>query len=215
MDCSRTVRTGFVRIWPASPGVDRRVDGRRRRDRGRHARARQRSRDPRSAPRRRHPSGDCGVRRGGCGPGAPRCPADRRADPIAMGCPGGQGSVGAIPAQALFAYQRAAIVIDLADPSCHLFWPLLAAIGRVESDHGQYAGNRLDSAGIARPGVFWPRLDGRTHTSVVRDTDSGGTTRAGTSFDRAVGPMQFIPGTGALERIRGRHRGTAPVSSSC
>src|SRR3954469_14323117 len=42
----------------------------------------------------------------------------------------------AIPSLALAAYQRAATVIDTADASCHLDWSLIAAIGRVESDHG-------------------------------------------------------------------------------
>src|SRR4051812_5939207 len=36
-----------------------------------------------------------------------------------------------VPARALEAYQRAAAVIGQADPSCHMAWPLLAAIGRV------------------------------------------------------------------------------------
>ena len=43
-----------------------------------------------------------------------------------------------IPATALLAYQRAAVVIAQVDASCGLSWSLLAAIGRVESDHGRY-----------------------------------------------------------------------------
>src|SRR5262245_33344470 len=38
-------------------------------------------------------------------------------------------SVADIPARALAAYQRAAVVINAADSSCHLVWPVLAAIG--------------------------------------------------------------------------------------
>ncbi|MCW2812728.1 MAG: hypothetical protein JWN84_183, partial [Nocardioides sp.] len=47
-------------------------------------------------------------------------------------------SSGDIPAAALAAYQRAETVINAADPTCGLSWQLVAAIGRVESDHGRY-----------------------------------------------------------------------------
>ncbi len=102
-----------------------------------------------------------------------------------------------IPAVALTAYQRAATVIDAADKTCHLPWQLVAAIGRVESDHGRSDGNVLSDRGIARPGIFGPVLDGTHGTTEIRDTDAGqydGDTR----FDRAVGPMQFIPSTWAI-----------------
>ncbi|MFC5176705.1 lytic murein transglycosylase [Nocardioides taihuensis] len=99
-----------------------------------------------------------------------------------------------IPAAALAAYQRAETVINAADRSCHLPWQLIAAIGRVESDHGRYGGNALDADGVARPGIFGIALDGSHGTSRIVDSDDGlldGDTR----FDRAVGPMQFIPST--------------------
>ncbi|MEN8674067.1 MAG: hypothetical protein ABF314_12980, partial [Nocardioides sp.] len=50
-------------------------------------------------------------------------------------------STNGIPAAALSAYQRAEAVINSADKACNLSWQLIAAIGRVESDHGRYAGN--------------------------------------------------------------------------
>src|SRR5919107_2900911 len=40
-----------------------------------------------------------------------------------------------IPTAALAAYQRAETVINAADTACRLPWELIAAIGRVESDH--------------------------------------------------------------------------------
>ena len=46
-----------------------------------------------------------------------------------------------IPEVALAAYQRAEAVINEADRSCHLPWELVAAIGRVESDHGRAGGS--------------------------------------------------------------------------
>ena len=99
-----------------------------------------------------------------------------------------------IPAAALAAYQRAANVIDKADPSCHLDWQLLAAIGRIESNHGRADGNVLGTDGIAKPGIFGPALNGSSGTTSIADTD-GGQFDGDTSYDRAVGPMQFIPST--------------------
>ena len=99
-----------------------------------------------------------------------------------------------IPARALEAYHRGASLVGAADPACHIDWALPAAIGRVESDHARFAGNQLDPAGVARPGIIGIRLDGTNSTARITDTDEGRLDRD-TSYDRAVGPMQFIPGT--------------------
>lgn len=98
---------------------------------------------------------------------------------------------------ALAAYQRAAAIIDGADSTCGLEWPLLAAIGRVESGHGTANGNRLGDDGVAVPGVVGVALDGSRGTAVISDTD-GGVLDGDESWDRAVGPMQFIPSTWAV-----------------
>ena len=103
-------------------------------------------------------------------------------------------STDGIPSAALAAYQRAETVINAADTSCHLSWQLVAAIGRVESDHGRYDGNALDAAGVAKPGIYGPALNGKAKTSLIRDTDAGQYDKDKT-YDRAVGPMQFIPST--------------------
>jgi hypothetical protein len=99
-----------------------------------------------------------------------------------------------IPAPALAAYRQAAALLGRADPACHLDWALLGAIGRVESNHARFGGNALDSQGVARPGIIGIPLDGRPGTALIRDTD-GGRWDHDTVYDRAVGPMQFIPGT--------------------
>jgi membrane-bound lytic murein transglycosylase B len=106
-------------------------------------------------------------------------------------------SASGIPAVALAAYQRAATVIDAADHSCHMPWQLVAAIGRVESDHGRADGNVLTDRGFAKPGIFGPALDGTHGTSMIRDTDAGQYDQD-SRYDRAVGPMQFIPSTWAI-----------------
>jgi hypothetical protein len=99
-----------------------------------------------------------------------------------------------IPVRALEAYRVAATLVGSADPSCHIDWALLGAIGRVESDHARFGGNQLDSSGVARPGIFGIALDGSHGTARILDTDHGRLDRD-TVYDRAVGPMQFIPGT--------------------
>ena len=99
-----------------------------------------------------------------------------------------------IPAAALAAYQRAETVINTADKSCNIPWQLIAAIGRVESDHGRVNGNTLNSKGLATPGIFGIALDGSNNTTRIADSDAG-LYDSDSKFDRAVGPMQFIPST--------------------
>jgi hypothetical protein len=99
-----------------------------------------------------------------------------------------------IPSRALDAYKRGTTLVDAADPACGIDWPLVAAIGKVESDHGRYAGNGLDEYGTVRPGIYGLPLNGSNNTAVIRDTDGGELDRD-PEWDRAVGPMQFIPGT--------------------
>jgi membrane-bound lytic murein transglycosylase B len=115
-------------------------------------------------------------------------------------------SASGIPAVALAAYQRAATIIDAADRSCHMPWQLVAAIGRVESDHGRSNGNVLTDKGIARPGIFGPVLDGTHGTTRIRDTDLG-RLDDDAKFDRAVGPMQFIPSTWAIVGVDADNHG--------
>jgi membrane-bound lytic murein transglycosylase B len=97
-----------------------------------------------------------------------------------------------IPSVAVAAYQRAAGVLSGIKPGCGIDWALLGAIGRVESNHARFGGNVLDASGIARPGIIGIPLDGSRGTARITDTDGGALDRD-TTYDRAVGPMQFIP----------------------
>jgi Transglycosylase SLT domain len=102
--------------------------------------------------------------------------------------------ISAIPVRALEGYRRAASLVDSADHACHIDWALVAAIGKVESNHARFGGNQLDSAGVAQPGIIGIPLDGSNGTARITDSD-GGLLDRDTVYDRAVGPMQFIPGT--------------------
>ncbi len=101
-----------------------------------------------------------------------------------------------IPVVALRAYQRAAAGTDAADPACGLSWTLLAGIGRVESDHGRFGGAVLLADGTSSIPVIGIPLNG-VGTEVVTDTDDG-RLDGDPMFDRAIGPMQFIPSTWAV-----------------
>ena len=98
-----------------------------------------------------------------------------------------------IPNVALNAYRVAAARMASAEPSCGIDWSLLAGIGRVESNHGRFRGATLNSDGTSSPRIMGPPLNG-VQFAFIRDTD-GGSWDGDSSYDRAVGPMQFIPAT--------------------
>ena len=111
-----------------------------------------------------------------------------------------------IPVVALKAYQRAATALAASDAACHLPWQLAAAIGRVESDHGRFGGAVLLADGYGTRPIRGIPLDGRDGVALVRDTD-GGKLDGDPNFDRAVGPMQFIPSTWAVYGVDGNGDG--------
>ena len=99
-----------------------------------------------------------------------------------------------IPVPALAAYGNAAETMRQTRPECNLAWTTLAGIGRVESRHGNFRGSRLEDDGVARPTIIGPRLDGSPGYAEIRDTDKG-ELDGDTEYDRAIGPLQFIPET--------------------
>jgi len=98
-----------------------------------------------------------------------------------------------IPERALAAYAGAALAAERSHPGCGLGWNTLAAIGLVESEHGTVDGATLDDAGNVLPAIIGVPLDGNG-VAKVSDTDHG-ELDGDTTWDRAVGPMQFIPAT--------------------
>ncbi|EHR63112.1 lytic murein transglycosylase [Saccharomonospora cyanea] len=97
-----------------------------------------------------------------------------------------------IPESVLDAYRSAAARITAEYPGCNLDWALLASIGRIESNHAR--GGYVDTAGDTLEPILGPVLDGKGNVAAIADTD-GGRYDGDTTWDRAVGPMQFIPST--------------------
>ncbi|WP_018685638.1 lytic transglycosylase domain-containing protein [Actinokineospora enzanensis] len=94
-----------------------------------------------------------------------------------------------IPRNMLTAYQHAEHTVRA---SCHLRWYHLAAIGRVESGHAR--GGQATANGDTSPHILGPVLSGADGFAAIPDTDHG-TLDDDPVWDRAVGPMQFIPST--------------------
>jgi hypothetical protein len=98
-----------------------------------------------------------------------------------------------IPVRAMLGYAGASLALAAEQPGCHLGWSTLAGLGNIESGHGTHAGSALGTDGTARPGIFGPALDGSDFAAIT-DTD-GGAWDGSAAWDRAVGPLQFIPAT--------------------
>ena len=113
--------------------------------------------------------------------------------PAAWVVPAGGGAT--IPALTLRAYREAAAWAAGFDADCRLPWTVLAGIGRIESNHGLFGGpaTRFSPGGAVSPRITGPPLDGDGVASIP-DSD-GGRWDGDTTWDRAVGPMQFIPTT--------------------
>src|SRR3712207_3874924 len=125
-------------------------------------------------------------------PPPPTAPATTTSSSTSAAAAASGLAAGGIPSVAKAAYDSAAAA---APADCGISWSLVAAIGRVESDHGRFAGAVLQTDGRSTPRIIGIQLNGNG-TAVIRDTDRG-RLDGDTVYDRAVGPMQFIPSTWA------------------
>lgn len=104
-------------------------------------------------------------------------------------------SVDGIPPVPLAAYKRAARLEAETSPSCQIQWWLIAGIGLVESGHAHSGGStHVGWNGVAQPPIYGPALDGHHGYKAIADTDNG-VLDGDRRWDRAVGPMQFLPST--------------------
>ena len=110
-------------------------------------------------------------------------PARLRADVVGDGID--------FPLVALDAWVKAA-----ATAPCRVEWWMLAGISKVEGRHGTHGGGRLGARGYPSEKIIGPQLNGAGAFAAVGDTD-GGRWDEDPVWDRAVGPMQFIPSTWA------------------
>lgn len=109
---------------------------------------------------------------------------------------------------ALDAYHRAASTVAFFEPSCGVRWWAIAGISRVEGHHGTYGGAELDVLGNPSRPIIGIALDGNNATAVIGDSD-GGALDGDSAYDRAVGPMQFIPQTWSRFAADGNQDGVA------
>ena len=123
---------------------------------------------------------------------------------IVVSSPGALG----IPAVALSAYRNAERMMAGAYPGCGVSWNLLAGIGRIESQHAN--GGATDAKGTAVRAILGPALDGTLpgNEVIVHSVAAGNVTYA-----RAMGPMQFLPGTWARYASDGNGDGKADIQN--
>lgn len=109
---------------------------------------------------------------------------------------GAPGQVAGINPVLLSAYSHAAGQVRALRPQCSgMHWSVIAGIGKVESEHA--AGHTIAPNGDITPRIIGPRLDGSGaggNTTAITDTDHG-RWDGDPVFDRAVGPLQFLPST--------------------
>jgi membrane-bound lytic murein transglycosylase B len=120
--------------------------------------------------------------------------------PMIVNSPGALG----IPSIALAAYRSAEQKMAVTAPGCGISWNLLAGIGRIESGHA--GGGAVDARGTAVVPIYGPSLDGTLPgNEVILQSNVGNRP----TYARAMGPMQFLPGTWARYAADGKGDGVA------
>lgn len=112
-----------------------------------------------------------------------------------------------IPARAVQAYGKAVLVAEELWPQCHLGWNTLAAIGYLESGNGTHNGGTIGDNGDVTPTIIGPALDGSSYDAQT-DSDDG-EYDGDSTWDHAVGPLQFIPTTWERSGVDGNGDGRA------
>jgi hypothetical protein len=99
----------------------------------------------------------------------------------------------------------------LAGRSCPgLPWTVLAGIGKVESNHGRFGGATMAADGDISPPILGPLLDGSMPGTRAIPLPAGGSPwHSHTTYDRALGPMQFLTDTFQRYAVDGNTDGAA------
>ncbi len=127
--------------------------------------------------------------------------------PMSTPPPGGIASSSSslgIPGIVLTAYQNAATNLAASDPTCQITWQMIAGIGKVESNH---AWGAVAPNGDTSRRILGPVLNG-SRWAAISDTDNGALD-GNSTWDRAVGPMQFIPGSWQIYAADGNSDGVS------
>lgn len=103
------------------------------------------------------------------------------------------------------AYLRAASTMDDQPAECAIDWASIGGVARVESHHGTYLGRSVLASGDLSSPLLGLLLGG-AGVATVRDTD-GGALDGNAEFDRALGPMQFLPRTWRVFEVDGDNDG--------
>ncbi|GAA1962800.1 murein transglycosylase [Amycolatopsis minnesotensis] len=101
----------------------------------------------------------------------------------------------------LAAYGRAEMWMRTEAPGCKISWGTVAGIGRVESAHGNFAGAEVGPDGRVTKPIIGPPLNGAPGVKAIKDTEHG-VLDGDTEWDRAVGPLQFLPVTWGKWSVR-------------
>jgi membrane-bound lytic murein transglycosylase B len=116
---------------------------------------------------------------------------------------------GRIPTVAYDAYRSAAGRAPTVTTSCDVDWVVLAGIAQVESRHGRINDeHEVTADGDVAPPIRGRPLDGTRGTQTIADTDDG-VLDGDDEWDRAMGPLQFIPTTWTELGRDGNDDGTA------
>jgi hypothetical protein len=104
------------------------------------------------------------------------------------------GALG-IPPVVFSAYVAAEANAHTIAEDCVVDWPIIAGIWKVESHNATYGGRTVTPDGMITPPLYGIALDGSTPgTATIPDSD-GGLLDGDATWDRAVGPAQFLPGS--------------------
>ena len=92
--------------------------------------------------------------------------------------------------------------------------PVIAGIGKVESNHGRHGGSSVGTDGVVRPPIIGIPLDGRPGVALILDTDNG-RLDGDRTFDRASGTLPVHPFDLGVVRASRRRPAESTLRTGC